>query len=94
MQRDRLIDSGFWFVLFRMLFLQGSTPRGPALLYDTLLPALTDMPALAHATTHEEQLRWHAPPLSGDVSHAALALAALEAMLCARGFNPAQAACE
>ena len=36
-------------------------------------------------------LRWHDPPLSGDVSHAALSMIALEAMLCARGFTPAQA---
>ena len=93
--RERLIDSGFWFVLFRMVFLPQAMPRGPPLLYDTLLPALTDMPALSHAATaHPDQLRWHAPPLSGDLSHAALAMAALEGMLCARGFSPAQAACK
>ena len=68
------------FVLYRMLFLPKSTPRGPALLYDTLLPALTDTPVLAHAaTTAPSQLRWHDPPLSGDLSHAALVLSTLEA---------------
>lgn len=83
------------FVLFRMVFLPSAAPRGSPLLYDTLLPALTDMPALSHAATAPtDQLRWHAPPLSGDISHAALAMAALEGMLCARGFSAAQAACE
>ena len=82
--RERLIDTGFWFVLYRMAFLTQSQPRGPALLYDTLLPALTDMPVLSHAAAAPPMaLRWRDPPLSGDVSHAALSLVALEAMLCA-----------
>ena len=42
--RERLIDSGFWFMLFRTIYVPNATPRGPALLYDGLLPALTDMP--------------------------------------------------
>ena len=93
--RERIIDSSFWFVLLRMIFLPASAPRGPPLLYDTLLPALTDMPALSHAATRPtDELRWHDPPLSGDVSHAALAMTAIEAMLCARGFSSSQAACE
>ena len=93
-ERERLIDSGFWLLVFRMLYLPQSTPRGPALLYDGLLPALTDMPVLAQLAGPQpaSQLRWHDPPLSGDVSHAALAMAAFEALLCAHGFDAPHAA--
>jgi len=65
--RERLTDSGFWFVLYRMLFIQHATPTGPSLLYDTLLPALVDQPTLAGvAGAAPSSLRWHDPPLSHD----------------------------
>jgi hypothetical protein len=90
--RERLTDSGFWFVMYRMLFIQHATPTGPSLLYDTLLPALVDQPTLAGvAGAAPSSLRWHDPPLSHDASHAALAMASLEALLCARGLSAAQA---
>jgi hypothetical protein len=61
-------------------------------LYDTLLPALVDQPTLAGvAGAAPSSLRWHDPPLSHDASHAALAMASLEALLCARGLSAAQA---
>ena len=132
--RERLVDTGFWFILYRMLFVKEvrvsrqlhtprhltptltltlhslsthtlslspsppfliipqSSPRGPKLLYDHLLPALTDMPVMTHAASAPHHaLRWHDPPLSGDVSHASLVIIALEAMMCARGFSASQA---
>ena len=62
---------------------------GPAVLYDTLLPALANRPTLAHASTPEgaAALRWREPHLSGDASHAQLALEAFEATLCAAGLR-------
>ena len=88
--REQLADSGFWLLAFRPLFLPASAHAGPAALYDQLLPSLTGRPLLAH---HDAATaRWRPSPLSGDVSHANLALEALEASASACGMTSSQAA--
>ena len=91
--RERLADSGFWFLLYRQMYAakpSSSPAEAAAQVYGTLLPALNDQPLMAavNATT----LRWRAPPLGADLTHACCALEALEACLFAGGATDAQAA--
>ena len=91
--RERLADSGFWFLLYRQMYAakpSTSPAEAAAQVYGTLLPALNDQPLMAavNATT----LRWRAPPLGADLTHACCALEALEACLFAGGATDAQAA--
>ena len=72
--RDRLADSAFWFLLLRQPY--GSPlPAGHAdgsLLYEVLLPALSDTPLSASAA-EAGGLWWGAQPLSGAILRAAVA---------------------
>jgi len=91
--RERLADSGFWFLLYRPMYApkpSGSPAEAAAQVYGTLLPALNDQPIMA--AVNEATVRWRAPPLGADLTHACCALDALEACLFAGGATDAQAA--
>ena len=89
---EQVTDSGFWFLVFRGLFVASAKNAGPATFYDQLLPALTARPVLAQVGPDNPYVRWRTPPLSSDASHAHLVVEAFEASLCASGLLPAHAA--
>ena len=93
--RERLADSGFWFLLYRRVFapregMPKSAGEAPAHVYGTLLPALNDQPLMAGVDA--ATLRWRAPPLGADATHASCVLDAFEAALFACGATDAQCA--
>ncbi len=64
---ERVLDSAFWFLLFRMHVFP-SNSYTPRLLYEQLLPGLNSKPLAANRVGADPAVIWSASPLGGDQS--------------------------